>query len=156
MISTEPARGIPPAERTVPNGTYELFDHTADLGVRVTAPTPAELVWPATQGLYATIGELTPVGEETLLTLKFTGPDPAYLLRDYLAELLHFFEHDRRIATAADVQTFTDHELAVTARLRAVDEQHSEYAREVKAVTYHELEIRPVAGGVELKYIVDI
>ena len=40
--------------------SYELFDHTADIGIRAVAPTMAGLVAPAGQGLYAVIGELIP------------------------------------------------------------------------------------------------
>ena len=42
------------------NGRFEFFDHTADMGVRVWAPTLAELVRPAIDGLYTIIGTLVP------------------------------------------------------------------------------------------------
>ena len=135
---------------------YELFDHTADIGVRVFGPTLAALVAPAGEGLYAVIGKLAPGGSGATVQLCFAGDEPALLLRDYLAELLRLFEMRRQIVSAVEVEEFSQSRLAVTARAHPVDEKHSAYEREVKAVTYHELDIRAIPGGYQATYIVDI
>ena len=41
--------------------SFELFDHTADIGIRARAATLPELATVAGQGLYAVIGDLVPV-----------------------------------------------------------------------------------------------
>ena len=46
--------------RGVVDAGFELFDHTADVGIRVWAATMPELVRPAGAGLYTAIGELAP------------------------------------------------------------------------------------------------
>ncbi len=138
------------------DAAYELFDHTADIGIRAMAPTLAGLIAPAAEGLYAVIGELTARGEPEPRTWELTAGDPALLLRDYLAELLNLFERDRRLATEPEVKVFTDTRLVVEAQARPVDEEHSEYHHEVKAITYHGLEIAEISGGFEATIIVDI
>ena len=135
---------------------YELFDHTADLGVRVTAPTLPALVRPATDGLYAAIGEVVARDAPTCWTLELSGDDPSLLLRDYLAELLHLFDTQHRRVTDVDVREFSAERLAVSGQARPIDPAASRLEREVKAVTYHELAIRRIAGGFEAVYIVDI
>ena len=135
---------------------YELFDHTADIGVRVWAPTLSELVVPAGQALYAVIGELIPAESAETHRLSFGDDEPALLLRDYLAELLRLFETQRRMVTAVEVEQFSADRLRLAVQLHPVDESRSAYEREVKAVTYHELNIRPVPGGHEATYILDI
>ncbi len=137
--------------------TYELFDHTADLGVRVVAPTLAELVPPATDGFYATIG-LIHVGRDpnAARSLEFTGDEPALLLRDYLAELLNLFETEHRRLIGVRVHEFTNQRLAVTGQAQPIDTERSSLRREVKAVTYHELAIRSQPDGYEATFIVDI
>lgn len=138
---------------------YELFDHTADLGVRVTAPTLPELVPPAVAGLYATLGWIVPQPDPAPaddFAFDATGDDPAVLLRDLLAELLHHFDTRRAVLTHVAVGEFSGARLAVTGRFRPLDPEQSAPAREVKAVTYHELAVRPVAGGYEATFIVDI
>ena len=135
---------------------FELFDHTADIGVRVFAPTLTELVAPAVAGLYAVIGALVPSGPVAETRFSFSGAEPALLLRDYLAELLRLFDAERRMVTAVAAEEFDRERLTVVGQMRAVDMSASELEREAKAVTYHRLELRPVAGGYEATFIVDI
>ena len=51
---------------------YELFDHTADIGVRVWAPSLAKLIPPASEGLYAVLGELTTFGTSAAARSSWT------------------------------------------------------------------------------------
>jgi SHS2 domain-containing protein len=135
---------------------YELFDHTADIGVRVFARSLTGLLVPATAGFYAVIGHLATCGHPAERQLELTGDDSSLLLRDYLTELLHLFESERRQLTNLVVREFTPEHLSVVGQARLIDRAESVFEREVKAVTYHELAIRPVAGGYEATYIVDI
>lgn len=134
---------------------FELFDHTADVGIRVFAPYMNGLLEPAARGLYAVIGELAPTGEPQPFSLDLAGDDPALLLRDYLTELLVLFERDQCFLEQARGE-FTTGRLSVRGRRYRVDGERSVYYREVKAITYHELAIRPVTGGYEATLIVDI
>lgn len=138
------------------NPSYELFDHTADMGIRARADTLAGLIPPAAEGFYAAIGSLTPAGDRKSLSFDISGNDPAVILRDFLTELLILFERDRRFAPEIDVSTFTASGLEATAHTQLVDFERSEFHHEVKAVTYHELAIRAIEGGYEATLIVDI
>lgn len=137
-------------------GEFEFFDHTADLGVRVRATSLAELARTAVDAFYATIGTLEVAGPGPARALEFRGDDPAVLLRDLLAELLTLFESERRKLTEAVVDVFEPPRLVVRGAACAIDAPRCEFRREVKAVTYHELELRPVADGFEFVFIVDI
>jgi SHS2 domain-containing protein len=137
-------------------GHFELFDHTADIGVRAMAPTLAELLRSATDGFYTVIGELTAGASPRNERFEFTDGEPALLLRDYLAELLMLFEHERRMLTAVEVEAFERGCLIVVGESRDVDESTSIFHREAKAVTYHELQVREVDEGYEATFIVDI
>jgi len=55
-------------------GRYEFFDHTADVGVRVFAPTLPELVQAAGDGLYAVVGRLAAARESPGRWLNFEFP----------------------------------------------------------------------------------
>ena len=138
------------------NAGFELFDHTADVGVRAHAADFSGLVEPATNGLYAVIGELAAEGDTKRMEFTFEGDDPSTLLRDYLAELLFAFEQESLCATSVEVVEFSDQRLHVIGRMAPVNESQSEFHREVKAVTYHELKIQPIEGGYQATYIVDI
>lgn len=142
-----------------PDAGFELFDHTADMGVRAFAPSMPELVEPAVKGLYAVIGELAAGAAREPFGLDRTAAGrsgAALLLRDFLAELLVMFEADQRIAVEIVAQRFDDEVLSVRGWTAPVDAAQSEFHREAKAITYHELEIRPTERGYEITYIVDI
>ncbi len=138
--------------------TFELFDHTADLGVRVFAPSQPALIAPAINGLYAAIGEFVADDDGEAWPIRFSleTSEPSLLLRDLLAEVLFIFERDRRMLTDPDVSEFSDTRLTVAARLRPIDADRSSFLREVKAVTYHELALRRTPEGFEASFIVDI
>ncbi|MFQ5424626.1 MAG: archease [Phycisphaerae bacterium] len=138
------------------DATYDFFDHTADLGIRVRAATRPALIAPAGQALYAVIGELAIAEPGATESWNLTGDDAAVLLRDYLADLLFLFERDQRVIVAPDVSAFEDGGLRVDAATVAIDPDRSVFFREVKAITYHELAIRPIEGGFEATLIVDI
>ncbi len=151
---------LPPVEQglliTLVEPSYEFFDHTADIGISIRAATLPELIAPAGESLYAVIGQIVGHGDAKPITFDFTGDDPAVLLRDYLGELLILFERDARVVTKVDVSTFTDNRLTATVYATAVDERLSVFHREVKAITYHELGIKTIAGGFEARVIVDV
>lgn len=138
---------------------FELFDHTADMGIRVEAKTREALVWPAALGLYAAFGELIACDRDhQAFHFQASAPEDAVLLRDFLAELLILFERDHRILSSITSIHFPAGTLEVSGISAPVDPNESVFLREVKAVTYHGLELREIAGGsgFEAKFIVDI
>ncbi len=136
--------------------TFELFDHTADMGFRVRAASLGGLLAPAARALYAVVGDLVAAGAPNPIPIDLKASDAATLLRDYLAELLHLLDRDDRIAIGVDVERFTDSRLIATVETDRLDETRSVADREVKAITYHELAIRSIPGGFEATVIVDI
>lgn len=135
---------------------FELFDHTADVGIRVWAPTRPQIIAPATEALYAVIGELAVDRSQNNVIIDVTADGPAFLLRDYLARVLLLFERDGCILTPAKGVEFSDRRLVVRAEVHTVDTDRSVFFREAKAVTYHDLTFHEEEGKVEAKLVVDI
>lgn len=136
--------------------SFELFDHTADLGMRVRSRTLPGLVSQATIALYSAIGEIVATTEVESRTLEFQANGYAFLLREFLAKLLTIFEIQDCVTHKLAVEEFSEQRLVVLVRLAEVEPQRTVYHREVKAVTYHDLEVREVAGGYEATFILDI
>lgn len=137
-------------------GEYAFFDHTADMGISLRAPTRAMLVARAGEALYAAIGELVGGERGSPWRVELSGDDAAMLLRDYLTELLVLFESSLAIVVDPRVEEYSDARLVVRGDAFAIDEARTVFLREVKAITYHGLELRESENGVEATVIVDI
>jgi SHS2 domain-containing protein len=135
---------------------YELFDHTADLGLRATAPDLDTLFAEAARALTAAIVEnpadLRPVQS---FDLNLSGSERHYLLFDWLKELLYRFDAEHFLMADCTVQV-RDHGLSATVRGEAHDPQRHTLCHEVKAITYHELKVEPTTDGWLAEVIVDI
>lgn len=135
---------------------YEIFGHTADLGIRVRAATLEALLADAARGLTAVIAsdpaQIEPVVEERFAV---AGGDPTWLLLDWVAEVLTAFEVRRMLYRDFDV-VVDEHGLRASACGEAYDPLRHALAHEVKAVTQHDLDVRHGADGWEASFIVDI
>jgi SHS2 domain-containing protein len=135
---------------------YQVFEHTADLGIRVEAATLAELFADAAAGLFAVIaGDLGQVrlAEREIFTVP--GSDPAWLLFDFLGELHAAFEL-RRMLFREFAVTITDDGLEAVATGERYDPARHVLAHEVKAITQHELTVNRGPERCTATYIVDI
>lgn len=137
-------------------GRFELFDHTADVGVHVAAPTQPALIPPAIQGLYAIIGTVVAGDETTDWKYTARGAEPALLLHDLLAEVLFLLSSRGQCVHDVVTDTFDETVLAVNGRLALLDKAASTLDCEVKAVTYHALALCATDDGYEATYIVDV
>jgi SHS2 domain-containing protein len=137
-------------------GMYELFDHTADLGLRATAGDLDTLFAEAARALTAAIVE-NPADVRPVQTfeLNLSGAERDYLLFDWLKELLYRFDTEHFLMADCTVQV-RDDGLSATVRGEAHDPQRHTLCHEVKAITYHELKVEKTADGWLAEVIVDI
>lgn len=135
---------------------YEISDHTADLGIRVRAASLGALMADAAAALGVVIaGDLSQIRTTVEEEFHVAGTDPAWLLRDWLHELLAAFELRRMLFRDFDV-TVDGRGLRARARGERYDSARHSLAHEVKAVTQHELDVRRTDSGWEASVILDI
>ncbi len=135
---------------------FEIFEHTADLGLRVRAPTLSELMTDAAQGLFAMVVEnLESVQPVVARDFHVTGSDWTYLLFDWLNELLYVCDTERLAFSRFDVQ-MTAEGLTATARGEPLDPARHHLTHEIKAITYHGLKVEETKNGWLAEVIVDI
>lgn len=135
---------------------FELRDHTADIAVYAWADSVQGLFEAAAEGLYATIGELqseTTGGRERI---RVEANDLESLLHDFLDELLYRFEMREQRLAGFSFGRLDDKVLDADAAVSRVDVRASMLDREVKAVTYHDLNIVESGGRYEVTVILDI
>ena len=120
---------------------YELFEHTADLGLRVRAVDLDALFAEAAACLFAAVLEdVGSVRPEQSVAVELVGTDREFLLFDWLRDLLMRFDADHLVFGKFAVQV-RDDGLTGTAWGEPLDPERHLLAHEVKAITYHELKV---------------
>jgi SHS2 domain-containing protein len=135
---------------------YEIFEHTADLGIRVRADSLDELLADAARGLFSVmVANLDTVQTIEEVTFQLDGDNLEELLHDWLAELLYTF-HARRLVLADFHVQVGPTGLTATARGEPIDPRRHEIDDEVKAITWHALKVERSADGWMAEVIVDV
>jgi SHS2 domain-containing protein len=135
---------------------HEYFEHTADLGLRVTAPDLNQLFAEAATGLVGMIVEnLNAVQLSRTVEIRIVGTDREYLLFDWLNEVLSKFECEHLVLAEFQVKV-NDDGLTATCRGEPLDRDRHQLGHEVKAITYHGLTVEETAYGWLAEVIVDI
>lgn len=136
---------------------YELFEHTADLGLRIRASDLNTLFAEAGTALFATLLEdVASVRPQSAQTFTIEGEDRELLLFDWLRTLLLTFDEQHRVFSRFDVQVHSQG-LQATAWGELFDPQRHLPGHEVKAITYHGLKLEQLSDGSFLaEVIVDI
>ena len=135
---------------------YELFEHTADLGLRVRAPSLERLCVEGAHGLTSVL-VVTPEavrGRETH-PIALVNDDAAALWREWLAELVFLFAVRGFVVASCNVAIRAGR-LAAELRGEPFDEGRHGRGHEVKAVTYHALRVVEDAEGWLGEAILDI
>ncbi len=141
---------------TIAPAVFEFFGHTADLGLRVTAPDLERLLAEAAHGLLAMlVDNPQQVQVTSTVEVKISGQDPVYLLFDFLSELLVIFDTRQLLLADFDVEVSGDG-LHARARGEQLDPARHRLAHEVKAITYHGLKVEKTDDGWLAELIVDI
>ena len=132
------------------------IDHTGDIGIVVTAPDRGQLFERAAWGLFSVLTEPSTVAPREAHAITVDGTDPDDLMVKWLSELnfLHVTRHVLFSKFSIDELKAT--RLAATAWGEPVDsERHTVYT-EVKAITYHQLEIEETDDGWRVQIIFDM
>jgi SHS2 domain-containing protein len=135
---------------------HEVFEHTADLGLHIAAPSLEVLLAEAGEGLFEIIaGDVGQIRPQVERSFDVAGTDAEWLLLDWTTELLAAFTVEKMLFREFAV-TVHSTGLHGTARGEPYDPAVHTLAHEVKAVTQHELAVRQRDGGWEATLVVDI
>ncbi len=141
-------RGAPRSNRG-----HELVEHTADVGLRIWAPTVEELFAEAAVALIDVMGKaIGPSDREERVALD--APDLDALFVDWLSEILFLFDARDFVPRSASAHV-DDDPWKVEATLEGGGELE-QHGPAVKAVTYHGLDIRRTDDGYEAVVYLDV
>jgi SHS2 domain-containing protein len=139
-------------------GTRETFDHTADLGLRVTGSDLDDLFRTAAEGLFdAIVANRDEVRVEAVEPIMLQAESPADLLVAWLNELIFRCETRHHVYTRFDVHVAADGQ-SLNAEIggEPIDRDRHVLDHEVKAATHHGLTVRRDDGDWVAEVILDI
>ena len=119
---------------------YVLIDHTADMMVRAFGSTLEECFGNAAYALFDQTVDLSNVGTSESVDIRVTGIDDEDRLFSFLSEMLFIEDADNLILREFDVR-FEGNDVVCTARGERLDRSKHRVRSEVKAVTYHMMQI---------------
>ena len=131
--------------------TYHCIDHTADIGIRVVSEDVRGLFEEAALALIDIMGARSSEGRDCV-RISVEGFDQADVLVRWLQEILYRVEvEDLRIS---QVEVLEVNPKGLTALVAGINIP-TVLSEEIKAVTYHNLEILEVDNHVETTIIFD-
>jgi SHS2 domain-containing protein len=135
---------------------HEVFEHTADLGLRIRAAELDQVLEEAALAMFSVIvANLDEVRPLQSVVFRLSADCRENLLRDWLGELLYTFDTRRLLFSQFSVRVH-DLSLEATARGEPIDPARHRLGMEIKAVTYHALRLDRVEDGWLAEVIVDI
>ena len=143
-------------------GRWRTIEHTADLGIEIEADSLEQLFEAGALGLAGVLlgsevgsGSSDPSPGLTWHELVLEAPDREALLVDWLRELLYIQETEGLLLAAAEIEDLGETKLVARAGFtRPPPSGGAE--RELKGVTYHDLEVRPLQGGWYARVVFDL
>ena len=132
---------------------YQIFDHTADIGIKICADTAEGIFVDAASAMFDIITDTHRIKPYIQIEIKQEARDYDELLVQWLGELLYQYSVSGIVFKEFSVQELSSK--AIRALCRG-DQPADEIKTEIKAVTYHELEFRKTPEGYEAKVIFDV
>jgi SHS2 domain-containing protein len=136
--------------------SWETFEHEADVGLVVRGRDGPELFAEAGRAFYSLVCKLGAVEEREPYSLSGEADAVEPLLVDWLNDLVYLFEGRGVVCRRFAFPEWTETAYRAEAYGEPVDPVRHSPRDLVKAATYHGLSVRPAAGGLEGRIILDV
>jgi len=135
---------------------FTFLDHTADMGIRVTAPTLGGLFENAAQSLMQIMIKQRPAARTSILRLSVSGEDLSDLMVRWLGEILYLLQGESKVVMDIDIDSITETRLEATLLVDPFNPKQHVVITEIKAVTYHQIEVGRRGYGWEATVVFDL
>jgi SHS2 domain-containing protein len=135
---------------------YRTFDHTADLGLEIYGRDEKELFSNAAFALFDTITDIDGVSITEKRTVAVEGLDREDLLVNFMRGILSLYHIEGFLTGRFVIRELNEHSLSGEAEGEIFDPKKHGINTEIKAVTYHQVEIAPTSDGFMGRVICDV
>ena len=138
------------------NKLFKITDHTADIGIIAYGVDIEQLFSNAAYALFSLIVEPESITERMHSYIRVAAENSEYLLVAWLNELIYFFDTKHILFNRFEIKDLNNNQLTAICYGEAIDPLRHRLKRDVKAATYHMLEIESGASGYKAQVIFDI
>jgi SHS2 domain-containing protein len=135
---------------------FEILDHTADIGIIVHGENLKALFENAGKGFFHLITDLRKVKRRIERRVNLEGESLDRLMVDWLSELLYLHDVENLLFKEFKVESVGGDGLKATVKGEPFQDGVHVIKTEVKAVTYHQIEVRQETGGWRAQVILDL
>jgi len=135
---------------------FEQIDHTADVGLRIYGATLAELFEHAAEGLFDIITVLEKVNVSIRRQVFVNASDRESLLVNWLSEVNFLFLTRKEVFRTFEITKMSNLSLKAEIQGEKLDLDKHIIHTEVKAVTYHQIDIHQSPEGWTAQVIFDL
>jgi SHS2 domain-containing protein len=139
-----------------PKLKYRIFDHTADLGLEIYGADEKELFLNAAIAVFDTMTELDHVTVQEKRHFSVDGSDREDLLINFLREILYMYNGEGFLLKECSISDIDDRQVIGTVRGEVFDPEKHRIKMEIKAVTYHRIEVEKTPHGWKGRVIFDV
>ena len=135
---------------------FEILDHTADIGIIVYGEDLKTLFENAAKGFFHLITDLRRVSRRIERKIIIEGESLDRLMVDWLSDLLYLHDVENLLFKEFKVESIGNDGLKAIAKGELFREGVHVIKTEVKAVTYHRIEVRQEKGRWRAQVIFDL
>ncbi|HVO63842.1 MAG TPA: archease [Terriglobales bacterium] len=132
--------------------SFQEIEHTADRAFRVTGRNMADLLENAARAIQAVNGPRTMGKASGTREIQVEGVDRESLLVNWLNEILYLEQAHQLACEQFEIVELKNDHLRARVETRSCGQDHTH----IKAVTFHNLEIRESPEGLEAEIVVDV
>lgn len=126
---------------TLKKPTFEIIDHTADLGIGVSGANLKELFQNASHAMMRIMLKQGPEENGETVQISLQGADLSDLMVRWLGEILYILQGENRLVTQAKINRITPKRLDARIKTIPFSSAKHEILTEIKAVTYHQIHV---------------
>lgn len=136
--------------------SFEIVDHTADVGIIAYGADSKELFSNAALALFSLIAEPETVEARQRFDLEVSAPDREGLLVEWLNELIYLFDVKHVLFSRFEIEHLTLTDLKAVCYGERFDQMKHKVKAGVKAATYHTLKLERNGDGYRAQVILDV
>ena len=135
---------------------YKLIDHTADFGIQVFGADSQELFTNAALALFDVITETDMLKSLDSCNITASGEDWSDLMVNWLREILYLWNGKEMLVKAVQILSLSEKKISAKIYFDAYMPDRHIINTEIKAVTYHQIQVKSCPSGWEARVIFDI